>query len=61
MLPLAQVTLAAHSGGVGVPVASIQSGVPERLMDVTVQPRETADLQIREPVGVSGAGMGNGE
>lgn len=51
MLPLAQVTLAAHSGGVGVPVASVQSGVPERLMEVTVQPRETADLQIREPVG----------
>lgn len=39
-----------HEGGVGEEVMEDQLGAPEREKEVTSQPRETADLQIRLPV-----------
>lgn len=38
-----------QGGGVGEEVTADQVGSPEREMEVTVQPREMADLQMREP------------
>ena len=38
-----------HGGGAGEEVTADQVGSPEREMEITVQPRETADLQMREP------------
>lgn len=43
-----------QSGGVGEEVTEDQVGGPEREMEVTVQPRETADLQMRVPGGREG-------
>jgi hypothetical protein len=40
-----------HSGGVGEEDMEDQWGVPEREMDVTVQPRWAAALQMRLPRG----------
>ena len=40
-----------HGGGSGEDVTADQVGSPERLMDVTSQPRPTATLHIREPGG----------
>ena len=39
-----------HGGASGEAVTDDQVGSPERLMDVTVQPRPTATLHIRDPV-----------
>lgn len=44
------VTEVDHEGGVGEEVMEDQLGAPEREKEVTSQPRETADLQIRLPV-----------
>ena len=38
-----------HGGGVGEEVTEDQLGAPEREKEVTSQPRETADLQMRVP------------
>ena len=38
-----------HDGGSGDEVTADHVGSPERLIDVTSQPRATADLHIREP------------
>lgn len=38
-----------QGGGVGEEVTADQVGSPEREMEVTVHPREMADLQMREP------------
>lgn len=39
-----------HEGGVVEEVTEDQLGAPEREKEVTSQPREMADLQIRLPV-----------
>ena len=38
-----------HGGASGEDVTADQDGSPERLMEVTVQPRPTATLHIRVP------------
>ena len=40
-----------QGGASGEAITEDQEGSPEREMDVTSQPRATADLQIREPFG----------
>lgn len=50
MSAFCQETEVDHGGGLGEDVTADQVGGPEREMEVTVQPRETATLQIREPV-----------
>lgn len=48
-----------HGGGSGEEDTDDQVGSPDRLMDVTSQPRPTATLQIREPGWFQLRGCGN--
>lgn len=45
-----------HVGGVGEEVTEDQTGSPDRLKDVTSQPRPAATLHIRDPGGVCRSG-----
>ena len=49
MSALCHVTDFDHAGALGEDVMDDQVGSPERLIDVTVQPRLTATLHIRDP------------
>lgn len=47
--PFSHCTEVDQGGGLGEEETEDQTGAPERETDVTVQEREIADLQIREP------------
>lgn len=49
--PFSHWTAVDQDGGFGEEVMEDQTGVPEREMEVTVQERAVADLQMREPGG----------
>jgi hypothetical protein len=53
MSAFAHLTEVDQGGAAGEDVTDDQTGSPEREIDVTSQPRATADLQMRDPAAVN--------